>query len=144
MPFEADIIVVAQDVPDVRLVAEVRTSSDRFDAIEPSLRRYMLDRRCSLALLVSPESTWIYRDTFADFRDESVERVGKFPTAQLLDIDPVPTGATELEHAVHAWLERLATAWPAALPRDDAARLPVVDYLVPGVVDGRVLAGVRP
>jgi hypothetical protein len=139
--FEANVIVLSHDVPEVRLVAEVkRTIADLAEA-EAQMRRYMLDRRCSIALLVTPERTRIYRDTYADYTDATVQFVGEFSTADLLDLEQVPTDEHVLQDAVREWLDRLAIAWPSALPKNDAARVPVLRYLVPEVADGRVSSG---
>jgi hypothetical protein len=139
--FEADIVVVAREVPDVRLVAEVKHAITDLGGAEASLRRYMLDRRYSVGLLVTPERTRIYRDTFADFTPQSVELVGDYATNDVLNTDAVPTDEHDLQDAVREWLDRLASAWPSALPRTDAVRSPVLQYVVPEVADGRVSSG---
>jgi hypothetical protein len=141
VPFEADVLVMARDVPDVRLVAEVKRNIGNVGDAEAQLRQYMLARRCSLGLLVTPEHTRIYRDTFADFTEGSVQLVGEFSTAELLDMDEAPADEHALQEAVREWLDRMAASWPSALPRTDAARAPVVQYLVPEVADGRVSSG---
>ncbi|MGO9837352.1 MAG: hypothetical protein ACLP1X_24420 [Polyangiaceae bacterium] len=141
MAFEADVVVMARDVPDVRLVAEVKRNIGDLRDAEVQLRQYMLARKCSLALLVTPERTRIYRDTFADFTEGSVQLVGDFSTAELLDLDEVPTDEHALQEAVREWLDRMAASWPSALPRAGGARAPVVQYLVPEVADGRVSSG---
>lgn len=128
---------MAPNVPDVTLVAHVRKAIDP-DSAEPTLRRYMLDRRCSLALLVTPEQTWIYRDTYRDFTEASIELVGKYSTADLLGVSSVPADERALTVTVQEWLERLAAVWPTALPVSREARAPIVEYLVPAVAEGRV------
>jgi hypothetical protein len=139
--FAADVLVMARDVPDVRLVAEVKRNIRDLAQAESQLRRYMLDRKCSLGLLVTPLHTRIYRDTFADFTEGSVQLVGEFSTAEVLDVDEAPDTEHALQEAVREWLDHLAAAWPSALPKTDAARAPVVQYLVPEVADGRVSSG---
>jgi hypothetical protein len=139
--FEADVIVLSHDVPEVRLVAEVKREIRHLAEAEAQMRAYMLSRQCSLALLVTPERARIYRDTYAGYTDATVEFVGEFSTADLLDLDPVPTDERALQAAVRDWLDRLTVAWPSALPKKDAARAPVLRYLVPEVTDGRVLSG---
>jgi len=139
--FEANVIVLSHDVPEVRLVAEVKRTIANLADAEAQMRRYMLDRRCSIALLVTPERTRIYRDTYTDYTDATVQFVGEFSTADLLDVEQVPTDEHILQDAVREWLDRLAIAWPSALPKNDAARVPVLRYLVPEVADGRVSSG---
>jgi hypothetical protein len=141
MAFGADVLVMARDVPDLLLVAEVKRDLGDVGAAETQLRRYMLARRCSVGLLVTPEHTRIYRDTFADFTEGSVQLVGEFSTAEVLNLDTAPADETALREAVREWLDRMAASWPSALPRTDAARAPVVQYLVPEVADGRVSSG---
>jgi hypothetical protein len=101
----------------------------------------MLDNRCSIALLVTPSKTWIYRDALHDFSEASIREVGEFDTAELLGLESPPTGEVELFHAVREWLERLASAWSSALPTASTPRKPVHEYLVPAVSEGRVLSG---
>jgi len=139
--FDADVIVLAREVPEVRLVAEVKRSIVNLADAEAALRRYMLDRKCSIGLLVTPDRTRIYRDTFADFTPDSVQLVGDYPTSDLLNVDHVPNDDRALQQAVRAWLDQLAAALPAALPKADAVRGPVVQYVVPEVADGRVSSG---
>ncbi len=141
MAFEADVIVLSHDVPEVRLVAEVKRTIPNLAEAEAQMRRYMLDRRCSLALLVTPERTRIYSDTYADYTDETVEFVGEFSTADLLDLERVPMDEHALQDAVREWLDRLTVSWPSALPKSDVVREPVLRYLVPEVTEGRVSAG---
>jgi hypothetical protein len=141
MTFQADIIVMAPDVPDVTLVAQIKKG--RFDeqATEAHLKEYMLRRKCSLALLVTPEKTRIYRDTFADFTPASITLVGEYGTTEVLGVDVVPEDERGLHDAVQGWLERLAASWPSALPTSQAARESVIQYVVPGVAEGRVSSG---
>jgi hypothetical protein len=91
--------------------------------------------------MVTPERTRIYRDTYADYTDATVQFVGEFSTADLLDLEQVPTDENALQDVVREWLDRLAISWSSALPKNDAARVPVLRYLVPEVADGRVSSG---
>jgi hypothetical protein len=51
-----------------------------------------------------------------------VHFVGEFSTAELLDVQQVPTDEHALQDAVREWLDRLAIAWPSALLKNDAAQ----------------------
>jgi hypothetical protein len=137
----ADLIVMASDRPDVTLVAEVKMMFSNLPKVEAQLRAYMLDRRCPTALLVTPKTARIYRDTFKNFTPDSIVLAGEFGTRELLGLAIEPTSGPELESAVRAWLERLAAAWPSAIPASGPARGPVVEYLVPAVSEGRVMSG---
>lgn len=134
----ADVIVLAADRPEVALVAEVKGHriEDR-TPVEEQLKRYMLDRHCPVALLVTPTTTWIYRDSYRDYSEGSIEVVAELETQELLP-SPVAT-EMELERQLFDWLERLAASWPAALPSGKLARAAVVEHLVPAVVEGRVV-----
>jgi hypothetical protein len=137
----ADFIVMAPDRPDVTLVAEVKMRVTDVPEAERQLKAYMLDRGCPTALLVTPQTTRIYRDTLKDFTPESIVSAGEFGTRDLLGLDAEPRSGAELESAVRAWLERLAASWPSALPTSDPARKPVVEHLVAAVSEGRVMSG---
>jgi hypothetical protein len=139
--FQPDVVVLAPNEPDVSLIAEVKRSFPELTGVESQLRQYMLDRRCSLALLVSPSVTRMYRDTFKDYSADSIELVGEYATADLLGLDPVPVDERALHEAVMSWLERLASAWPSGLPQNDIAKASVVQYLVPEVAQGRIMSG---
>jgi hypothetical protein len=138
---QPDLIVLAPDAPDVALVAEVRRELPDRAQVEAQLRAYMLDNRCSFALLVTPAKTWIYRDTLHDFTDSSIREVGEFDTAEILGLPEAPITEAELFQAVREWLEHLAAAWPSALPLASGPRKPVAEYLVPAVAEGRILSG---
>lgn len=143
MQFEADVLVMACDTPDVLLVAEVKRRIPDRENAERALRSYMLARRCSLGLLVTPEKTWVYRDTYADFTPSSVQLVGEYPTNELLDVEVAPADEAALQTAVREWLDRLALGSRSALPRTPATRAPVELFLVPAVTEGRVQSGMK-
>lgn len=138
---QPDLIVLAPDAPDVALIAEVQHEVLDRRALEAQLRAYMLDNRCGVALLVTPSKTWIYRDTLQDITEDSIHEVGEFDTAEVLSLQRPTLSEAELFHAVREWLERLASAWPSALPSASGPRKPVMEYLVPAVSEGRILAG---
>jgi hypothetical protein len=136
-----DFIVMAPDRPDVTLVAEVKMRVADVPEAERQLKAYMLDRGCPTAIMVTPRTTRIYRDTLKDFTPDSIVSAGEFGTRELLGLATEPKSGEELESAVRAWLERLAASWPSALPTSGPARGPVVEYLVPAVSEGRVMSG---
>jgi hypothetical protein len=139
--FRPDIIVTDRDLPDVRLVVEIKKSIPNWESAENQLRRYMLARSSSLGMLVTPLETRIYRDMFADFTDRSIELVANLSTRQLLNVDRVPTDELMLRSEVADWLERLTSAWSSALPSDEAARETFLKHLVPEVANGLVSSG---
>ena len=137
----ADLIVMAPDRPDVTLLVEVKVGAVNMPQVEKSIKEYMLLRRCGLALFVTPTSTRLYRDTFRDYSEQSIEVVGEYPTADFFNAPDVPASGPELERVVRDWLTRLASNWPAAVPEAEASRKSVVEHIVPAVVEGRVLSG---
>ncbi|MCU0694563.1 MAG: hypothetical protein MUF54_24550 [Polyangiaceae bacterium] len=136
-----DLIVLAPDRPDVTLLVEVKVGAVDMPRVEKSIKEYMLLRRCGLALVVTPASTWLYRDTFRDFSEESIEVVGQYPTAEFFNTPDVPDSGSELERVVRDWLTQLASNWPVSLPAAETSRKTVVEHIVPAVVEGRVLSG---
>ena len=133
----ANVIVLAPDLPDVALMAEVKTVPGDRTLAEEQLKRYMLGRRCPVFLLVTPVTTWIYRDSYRGYSEGAIDLVADVPTEELLGA-PAAVGV-DLERQVFDWLERLASSWPSALPTNEKARAAVVEHLVPAVVDGRVV-----
>lgn len=139
--FHADIVVMASDSPELALVVEVKVGAFDRPVVEQQLRAYMLARRCSVALLVTPDTTWVYKDTFSEFDPRAIVVAAELATGALLGLDNVPEDGVGLEQAVYGWLERLAASWPSALPVAEVARTAVVEHLVPEVAEGRVLLG---
>ncbi len=137
----ADLIVLAPDRPDVTLLVEVKVGAVNMPEVEKSVKEHMLFRRCGLALVVTPVSTWLYRDTFKDFSEASIEVVGQYPTTEFFNTADVPATEPDLERVVRDWLTQLASNWPAGLPTAETSRIPVVEHLVPAVVEGRVISG---
>lgn len=134
----ADVLVLARDTSEVTLIAEIRMREPDASTVQ-QLKRYMLDRRCSMALLVTPTTTTLYRDTFADYTDATIVEQAVVSTAALLGLERQPSSERELEQATLGWLDRLAGHWESALPDDADARRSVVAHVVPLVAEGRVM-----
>jgi hypothetical protein len=132
-----DLIVLARELPEVQLVAEVKVGAFDRAVTERQLKRYMLARNCPLALLITPETTWLLRDSYEGSDEASIYVAGEYATSDLLDLNQVPTSERELTSRLHDWLEALAASghpkFSRANTRDDVAR-----YLLPAVVEGRV------
>lgn len=79
MAFEPDIVVTDPDSVQVLLVAEAKTSAPTAES-ESGLKRYMWKMGCPVGLLVSPESIALYRNRFTGFSDDSIQKVGEFPS----------------------------------------------------------------
>jgi hypothetical protein len=142
MPAQADIIVSSPDSTEVNLVVEAKLRVANLPETERRLKIYMLQLRCPLGLLISPDRLWIYRDRFTSDSEESVEQLGEFGIAGLVPFQPVAAVADEkaaaaaFEDAVQNWLENL----PATDTRGLEANLrSVIDhYIVPAVENGVV------
>jgi hypothetical protein len=148
MPFDPDILVASRDGTRIALVVEVKLAIRDLAATERQLKLYMVRNRCSTGMLVTPETVRIYRDTFTSYDEGSVERVGEFPAAGILDADaasslrsiPEPQRRMlQMEDAVQAWLEGLTgESAVAALP--DRLREAVEEHVVPALEQGEVRA----
>lgn len=133
----ADLFVLDRELPEVQLLAEVKVGKFDRAVVERQLKQYMLARSCPLALLITPETTWLLRDSYQSLDESSIEVAGEYATADLLDLDEVPGSERELADRLHDWLEILAASGnpkhTRANTREDVAR-----YVVPAVVEGRV------
>jgi hypothetical protein len=144
MPAEADIIVRSPDSTEVKLVVEAKLRVFDLDETERRLKNFMLQLRCPLGLLISPDRLWVYLDRFTSDSVESVERLGDFGIAGLLPFHSVPAMAGEraaasaFEDAVQDWLESLPISNTRALIHDPRL-LDVIDhYVVPAIETGIV------
>jgi len=144
MPAQADIIVTSPDSTDVNLVVEAKLRFTDLPAAERQLKHYMLQVRCPLGILISPERLWIYRDRFTSNSEESVERLGEFGIAGLLPFQPVPAMAdpkaapAAFEDAVQSWLEALPRSNTRELFSDVELRSAIDHYIVPAIENGIV------
>src|SRR5882672_4931916 len=134
MPAQADIIVTSPDSTDVNLVVEAKLRFTDLPAAERQLKHYMLQVRCPLGILISPERLWIYRDRFTSNSEESVERLGEFGIAGLLPFQPVPAmsdpkAAPAFEDAVQSWLEGLPRSNTRELFSDPKLRSAIDHYI---------------
>jgi hypothetical protein len=141
MEFRPDVLVMEPDHPALALVAEVKASVPDLKGAEGQLKEYMSARQCPVGMIVTPERTWVYHDTFADGPHESIERIGEFVTADLLRLPSAPSDERALTHAVRTWLERVASSWMDALPPSVEVRRSLLTHLVPAVMEGRVSSG---
>lgn len=134
-----DFVVFAPDLPETRLVVEIKGSAANHDAAIEEVKAYMVARRCSIGLLITPTETWLLRDTYEGSGVEAITKSGPYPTAELLGIDAVLDEEHVLASTVGRWLEGLKSGSADAL-RDDVRR-DVSPYLLPAVTEGRVAFG---
>ena len=135
----ADLVVLAPDLPETRLVVEVKRGAfDRQEAVR-QIKAYMAGRNCPIGLLITPTETWLLRDTYEGSGPDAIGQAGAYPTAALLGLAEVPEDEASLVRAVEQWLERLTSGSADGL-RDDV-RTEVSRYLLPAVTEGRVASG---
>ena len=134
----ADLIVLAPDLPELRLVVEIKTRIDALDleAATKQVQSYMQGTNCPLGLIVTPTRSWLLRDEYE--ADGSISRT-EYPTAMLLGVSDVPAEEDELELLVGRWLESLTSGSSTGLR--DEVRFDVSRYLIPALVEGRVESG---
>ncbi len=113
---EPDIVVLAPDVPDTVLVAEVKTDANTVDwnAVESQIKEYMVGRQCPIALIVTPTESRVYRDSFSEMSVDAVLMDGTYPTVELLGLSSVPDDAKALETAVGA--HSIPPRWHRLIP----------------------------
>jgi len=61
MPFAPDIVVTTQDTPRLLLIVEAKLASRIRSQDESQLKSYMLQMRCPIGLLVTPDEIVVYR-----------------------------------------------------------------------------------
>jgi hypothetical protein len=132
----ADLVVLAPDLPERRLMVEVKRSGLDHSAALARIKSSMLGSNCPVGLLVTPERTWLLRNTYES--EDSIRVTGDYPTVTLLGIAEVPDNERELESIVERWLEFLTSGSSDGL--DDEVRWDVARYVLPAVADGRVIS----
>src|SRR6266853_113974 len=110
MPAQADIIVSSPDSTEVKLVVEAKLQTPTLPETEHQLKNFMLQLRCPLGLLVTPQRLWVYLDRFTSYSEDSIERLGEFNLEGLIKFQlPATGGEVAFENAVQAWLEDLSS-----------------------------------
>jgi len=101
----------------------------------------MLQMRCPLGLLVSPQRLLVYVDRFTSDSEDSIERIGDFDIAGLLKIRPSAAGdEVAFENAVQAWLEDLSSSAMRGHVKDPMLLQIINHYILPAVETGVVRA----
>jgi hypothetical protein len=141
VPAHADIIVSSPDATEVKLVVEAKLRIPDLPATERQIRNFMLQLRCPLGLLVSPERLLVYLDRFTSDSEDSIERIGDFDITGLVKIRPsAATDGVAFENAVQAWLEDLSSSTMRGRVKD-ARLLEIINhYILPAVETGVVRA----
>src|ERR1700690_2799653 len=109
MSFSPDIIVTGEDTPRILLAAGAKV----FRPISPEdvsrLKTYMLQMRCPIGLLITPDVIEVFRDTYTAHSEKSVERVASFPSPDTWHNfkgahQDEPHAGLRFEEAVRSWL----------------------------------------
>lgn len=142
-----DLIVTPRGGSPVLLAVETkvyRPQGEALEVAEAQLKYYMVGHRCHTGLLVTPETLWIYRDTFRDRSPDSIQRVGEFAMADVPMIahfaeQTPPPPERAFEAVVQRWLEELVRE-AATVHLPSPLREAVEDHVVPALLDGEVRA----
>lgn len=134
--FSPDVIVRANDRPEVRLAIEVKVGQIDVEKAARQLRGYMSAVACPLGLLVTPRQTHVYQDTYSD-NPNSIRELAVVETPALIGTRAIHENELELEDAVRRWLETMVRHPGVPLhPAGEVAR--VEDHLLPAMVDAEV------
>jgi hypothetical protein len=141
MPAQVDIIVSSPDSTEVKLVVEAKLKIPNLQETGHQLKNFMLQVRCPLGLLVSPERLWVYFDRFTSYSEDSIERLGEFDIAGLIKFQlPANGGGVVFENAVQSWLEDLSSDATRGQVKDPKLREVINHYILPAVETGVVRA----
>ena len=141
MPAQADIIVSSLDSTEVRLVVEAKLGTFDAQSAEIQLKNFMLQMRCPLGLLVSPQRLWVYVDRFTSDSLDSIEKLGDFDITGLVKFKSAAVSdGVAFENAVQAWLENLSASVTRKPLGDPKLREIVDHYILPAVETGIVRA----
>jgi hypothetical protein len=144
-----DLTVFAKDYPESRLMVEVRpemSTPAEQDLAVKQLIREMWGANCHHGLIITPERTYVLRDTFMSSSPEAIRLSGTLATptlfARLSWPGSQPITIPHLELLTQEWLRRLTTSYEAALPDDPKVMEALFPDLVGAVAEGRVVAEV--
>jgi hypothetical protein len=138
MPFNPDIVVIEPGSSHVLLIVEAKTKAPASQS-EPKLKQYMWEMSCPVGLFVSPRRIAIYLNRFTGYSDESVHKLGEYPSPPSWNSFEVRGTEVEFESRVQSWLERLrkhsseSDIPPATI---DAFS----EYVIPNLVSGEIHA----
>lgn len=123
------------DDPRSTLVVDVCDRID--DEAIARLRQFMFRYGCSSGLLFDEATCVLYRDTFSDMSEKSIEEESRIPTSALLGT--LGTGNTgPLDLRVNRWLALLTASWPAAVPTDPAEAQNLLYDVVPAATGASI------
>jgi len=150
MGFEPDIIVTDADSPRWRMIVEAKPYLADQKYAESNLKRYMLAMGAPLGLIISASHMAIYRDSFRDFSDDSIELVGdfdipagSFPSsigrASSSDYIKRAEAGFTFERDIQAWLEEIASTHEIHGLAPEAQRA-LAEHVLPALSGGIIRA----
>jgi hypothetical protein len=138
MPANPDFLVTEFGSSHALLIIEAKAHGQLAEA-EPQLKRYLWKMSCPLGMLVSPQKIVLLRNRFTGYSDDSIERVGEYPSPESWrSVEGLPTGF-DFEAFVYAWLEKMKRS---GQPRDvspDAASA-LSELVLPSLTQGEIHA----
>jgi hypothetical protein len=137
MPFNPDIVVTESGSSHVLLIVEAKTTESP-QQTEAKLKRYMWEMSCPLGLFVSPRIIVLYRNWFTGYSNDSIQRLGEFPSPRSW-VGFEERRSAEFETLVQTWLEELRNNIRSAeMPKE--TREALLEYVLPSLVSGEIHA----
>ncbi len=143
MGFGPDILVVSPDDLTTHMLVEVGESISAADR-ERSLKHQMIRTGVPTGLLVTPTWLTIYRDTFTDYLDSSIQAVEQIPTSDIESLQPFAAGlrssGADFEDAVQEWLAQLKYRLDEGFLRGSDLKPAVREHILPALRSGEIRA----
>jgi hypothetical protein len=141
MPFNPDIVITEPGSSHVLLIVEAKANTSS-EQSESSLKRYMWEMSCPLGLLVSPHSILMYRNRFTGYSEDSIHKLGEFPSPSSWSAPGKRNLGVEFEARVQAWLENLGRNIKAP-ELSQPTRQALSEHVLPIVENGEIHAAGR-
>jgi hypothetical protein len=138
MPFNPDIVVTESDSSQVLLIVEAKATSSPAQS-ESQLKRYMWEMSCPVGLLASPRIIYLYRNRFTGYSDDSIQKLGEFPSPGGWSVFEKGKSGGQFEARVQSWLEKLGrNGKDPETPSETEEALS--EYVLPSLLNGRIHA----
>jgi hypothetical protein len=140
--FRPDVIVRAIDRPEFRIAVKVEAGRFDVNEVASQLQRYMKAMACPLGLLVAPQKTHIYEETYRS-TPNSIREFAVVNTPELIGTPGSIANEAALQQAVWRWLETM-TQHPGIPMHHSGDLVRVEDRLLPVMVDAELaVTGLR-
>jgi hypothetical protein len=139
MPFNPDIVVTEPRSSHVLLIVEVRANEPPSQS-ETKLKQYMWEMSCPVGLFASPRRIVLYLNRFTGYSDESVHKIGEYPSPASWSVFEESRSGVEFESRVQSWLEKLGNGiMESEIP--PATKDALSEYVIPSLLNGEIHAG---